>query len=397
MDSVWKADSFQVVYARQPFPTTVTKTLFLAGPTPRKKGVEGWRKEALHILRQLGFDGTVFVPEPEDGTWASDYDGQIEWEEEGLNRADCIVFWMPRDITGGNLWSFPMPALTTNDEWGVWKDSGKVVFGAPADAQKVNYQVYFAKKLGVPIANTLPGVLGAAIDKIGEGSLRTGGECAVPLYIWRKKEFQSWYAAQVAAGNRLDGARVVWTLQVPPPAFGLGPPKHLFGYTLHVDVHIGSENRNKRNEVVLFRTDISVVLMYRGNEIVLVREFRSPVRNSAGFVYELPGGSSFKPGEDPRQVAAHEVNEETGLEIEPVRLVEHERRQLVATLSAHEAKLFSVELTQDEIDRLRQDHEVHGVVEDTEQTYVEVKSLKEILERSLLDWSSVGMILSVLH
>ena len=61
-------------------------------------------------LARLGFDGAVFVPEPRDGAWTPDYDGQITWEEAGLHRADCILFWVPRDME-------TLPGLHTNVEF----------------------------------------------------------------------------------------------------------------------------------------------------------------------------------------------------------------------------------------------------------------------------------------
>jgi len=39
----------------------------------------------------------------------------------------------------------------------------------------------------------------------------------------------------------------------------------------------------------------------------------------------------------------------------------------------------------------------HGVIEDTEITYVEVRTLREILEERLVDWSNVGMIMETLY
>lgn len=38
------------------------KSIFLAGPTPRGENVISWRAEACEILKQLGFDGVVYVP-----------------------------------------------------------------------------------------------------------------------------------------------------------------------------------------------------------------------------------------------------------------------------------------------------------------------------------------------
>ena len=71
---------------------------------------------------------------------------------------------------------------------------------------------------------------------------------------------------------------------------------------------------------------------------------------------------------------------------------------MIATLSAHKAHLFSVELTEKELVQLKAQHGVaHGIVEDSEQTYTEILTLKQILERPVVDWSMLGMILSVLQ
>lgn len=240
----------QVVYTGESAPESLEKSIFLAGPTPRSKRVASWRPEALHILEELGYNGVVFVPEYPNGVVKPDYMGQVEWEEKYLNMADCILFWVPRKIKG-------MPAFTTNIEWGVWENSGKVVFGAPTWAAKVEYQKYYAKKLKVPLFDNLKGTIQAALNMVGDGVLRIGGEREVPLYIWRTASFQQWYQAQKQAGNRLDGAKVEWTFRV-------GPNRgHVFLWALHVNVYIAGEERNKTNEVVISRPDIATIRFLR--------------------------------------------------------------------------------------------------------------------------------------
>lgn len=380
----------RIVYAKEVPPQSFTKSIFLAGPTPRSADVASWRPDAIRLLREAYYDGVVFVPEARDAEWKSGYEDQIEWEEQCLHAADCILFWVPRNLAN-------MPALTTNTEWGVWQNSGKVVLGAPSEAEKVRYQQYYANKLEVPLANSLHETVQLALAMVGEGSLRSDGEREVPLYIWRTPHFQQWYRAQKSAGNRLDGARVEWTFRVGPKR------KFVFFWALHVDVYIASENRHKTNEVVIARPDIATIVMYRRSEIldesdiVLIREFRSPAVTDDGFVWEIPGGSSFKSTGDPATLAAHECQEETGLTIDPSRMSRREVRQLTATLSAHKAHLFSVEITDEELAWLKSQQGVaHGVVEDTERTYVEIMKLSEIRTRSNVDWSMLGMILSVL-
>lgn len=378
----------KVIYARDSLPTEMEKAIFLAGPTPRADGVKGWRTEALEILADAGYDGHVFVPEPADGQWASNYDEQIKWEEEALNQADCILFWVPREMEN-------MPALTTNDEWGVWKNSGKVVFGAPPDAVKVRYQQYYADEYKVPLADTLKGTLEAALKKVGSGSLRVGGEVKVPLFIWEQSTFQSWLKTQTTAGNKLLDARLLWNFRV-------GKLDRVFSWALHVDVFIEAEKRSKVNEYIFGRPDIStVVLWHRADtlaetKVVLVKEFRSPARTADGFIRELPGGSS-KADTLPVITAMEELREEVTFSIDPNELKPHPFRQLFGTLSVVGAHLFSLEINDEELAFFRSiAGEAHGVVEDSEQTYVEVYTVDALLHKPITDWSTLGMIFAVL-
>lgn len=110
-----------------------TKSIFLAGPTPRSLDIETWRKEAINILNSLGFDGVVYVPELEVDNRTFNYDNQVWWEREALYNADAIAFWIPR--------SEKLPAFTTNVEYGYWiaKNSSKVIYGRPDNSEKNRY------------------------------------------------------------------------------------------------------------------------------------------------------------------------------------------------------------------------------------------------------------------
>lgn len=380
----------QIVYVGEKDPETITKSVFLAGPTPRSNAVQSWRPEALRLLGEMNFDGVAFIPERRDGIYHGDYSDQVEWEEKHMNMADCILFWIPRN-------SDTMLGLTTNNEWGRLEQSGRVVLGTPPGAYHVQYQNYYAKKFFVPVADTLQKTIEYALSLVGKGAPRTGGERDVPFVVWKTAMFQQWYASQKAVGNRLDGASVKWLHRT-------GPDKSfIFLWILHVNVHVASENRNKVNEFVIARPDIAITIMYRrhpdilDSEVILVREFRSPVSNDTGFVWEAPGGSSFKGTTDPRILAAEECNEETGIVVDPSRIIQHEARQLVATFSAHRAHIFSLELTEAEVTVARQDKgKPHGLIEDSEMTFTEVVTLREMLQETYADWSTVGMIMSVL-
>ena len=376
----------QVVYAKQAPPNTINKSIFLAGPTPRGKEAQSWRPNAIQHLAARGFEGVVFVPEDQDGGMSGSYQDQIEWEESCLHLADCIVFWVPRDLQ-------TMPAYTTNIEWGVWGDSRKAVLGAPKDAPKLRYLRYYADKYYAPQRDTLEETLSVALERLGEGARRVDGEREVPLHIWRQPSFQAWYQALLSAGNRLDGAKLRWQH---------ARRDSLFCWALQVNVFIAKEERNKRSELIVARPDISAVLAYypgatrEETRVLLVKEFRSAGATSDGFLHELPSGSSHQEGVDPKQVAADELEEEAGLKIAPERLVHQLSRQSTATILTHRVHLYSVALTQAELAYLSANEgKKFGAIE-TERTYIELRSLRELKASSDVDWSHIGMIFSVL-
>lgn len=108
------------------------KSIFLAGPTPRDEAVHSWRPYAIKLLREMGFDGVVYVPEYETGEVLHNYDNQIEWEWKALDQAGAILFWVPRNLE-------TMPAFTTNVEFGYWVRDDRAFYGRPSSAVLVRY------------------------------------------------------------------------------------------------------------------------------------------------------------------------------------------------------------------------------------------------------------------
>lgn len=375
----------------QEVPKEIKRSIFLAGPCPRKfeHGDRTWHDGALHYLDSVGYDGHVFIPLP----FLGDYIEGVHWEETYLNIADVILFWVPRDLE-------VLPGFTTNIEFGEWFKSGKAVLGYPQGAPKMSYLDLKARENGVEVRSTLEETIDVALSMVGEGSVRTGGEVYVPLHIWKNPGFLSWYTAQKMVGNRLDFAKLLWEFRMPIA-------KKTFCWVLKVHIWVASEQRTKSNEFVFTRSDISSIMAYArypsdisnsildSVRILTVKEFRSPARTIDGFVHELPGGSSLKPGEDPLQIAAHELAEETGLTISPSRFRSVGGRQLAATLSSHKSFLFAVELTPMEMASVVGTEA--GVSSDTELTYVGSCTLRQILSGEVpFDWSMLGMVSSVL-
>jgi hypothetical protein len=133
-------------------------SIFLAGPTPRSKDVQSWRPEALQILRDLGYNGQVLVPERRDGA-KPDYIDQVEWEDEGLRSVIAIVFWVPRKMG-------TMPALTTNVEFGLYVKQHRTFYGRPDDAESCRYLDWLYTKYNSKlIHNTLRGLLEFVVEK----------------------------------------------------------------------------------------------------------------------------------------------------------------------------------------------------------------------------------------
>lgn len=139
-----------IIYAQQNMDIN-GRSVFLAGPTPRSKSLKGWREEAIKFFKKHKFEGTLIIPETED-SFSSEfaYSTQIDWEQEYLEKADIILFWVDR--------SFPnMPAFTTNIEYGYWlaKKPSKIMLGIPEGAPKVEYIKYTANKNNIEIENNL--------------------------------------------------------------------------------------------------------------------------------------------------------------------------------------------------------------------------------------------------
>lgn len=383
-----------LVYALEKAPYTFSKSVFLAGPSPRQLGQPNWRTDALKMLADTGYDGVVFIPLLREGNYDYDFENQSAWENSCLNMSDVIMFWVPRNVK-------ELPGFTTNVEWGMYKDSGKVVFGYPDGAEKVRYLQYQALEAGLPVYHTLAETIQATIAKLGEGSVRSNGEREVPLYIWRLQHFQLWYKNLVAAGNRLDGAKLLWSFRVGPNG------SFTFAYTMLVNVFVTSENRHKTNEFMFSRPDTANIVAYRrgsnllDTKVALIREYRAPARTEDAFVREPPGGSSFKPGADPQETMADELAQETGLTIQdPTRITFIGARQLCGTVATHMAHVFAIELNEMEFSFLAKQAEAnqsHGVEEETERTFVEIHTLGNLLSNnSLVDWSVLGMIFSTL-
>ena len=193
------------------------------------------------------------------------------------------------------------------------------------------------------------------------------------------------------AGNRLQQVKLEWHLNV-------GPKADITLFALaSVAIWVSDEQRSKSNEVVFLRPDMQAVLAYKPNanipdtEILMVREFRAANRH--GYVLELPMGSSFK-ALAPVEIALAELREESSLNLGVERLSYIARRQMVGPLATHTTGLYAAELTDSELEKLKQLRGSLGNEGDSERTWIEIVRLGDLSTDDRLDWANLGMIYS---
>jgi len=139
------------------------KSIFLAGPTLRNSTFEqSWRKQATEILKELGFDGVVYVPEFSKKESPFDLTNQASWERKALLNASVIVFYIPRKLP-------ELPGFTTNVEFGMYlsKKPKQVLLCCPFDSEKNSYLewLYNVEKPNATIFRTLEEVLNEAVKQ----------------------------------------------------------------------------------------------------------------------------------------------------------------------------------------------------------------------------------------
>jgi 8-oxo-dGTP pyrophosphatase MutT (NUDIX family) len=393
-----------VIYAGEPLPERTTLTLFLAGPTPRaatgSPAVRAWRQEALVLLEAMGFTGQVLIPEPRGG-WSPDYDGQIAWECAMRACADIIIFYVPRRLAGWrDSWSRwvpaawrgagPMPAFTTNIEFGEDLPTGRVVYGRPDGAPKNRYlDARYREATGWEPCRTLDETLRAALRAAGEPVERTGAARCVPAAIWRAPTFQDWWASRHAAGHRVDAVRVTRVSGAPEP--GATP----FFWALEPTVWVPEEGRHKSNEVAFGRPDVACVVPVLTDgpqwELGAVEEVRLPGQTASGRVLEWPGGSDPLGSTDMAAVALSELEEELGVVgVDPGRLVPLGARQVSATSCIHRCHAFALLLTYGESQDMRSRLGRVLCADGEERTRLVVLPVEE-WEHAQMDWCQVGV------
>jgi 8-oxo-dGTP pyrophosphatase MutT (NUDIX family) len=374
------------VRASEPLPDSWRACVLLGDTTPfRWQSADNhWRTDLAEMLRlQWSGDGRLVIALQDSGPARDESPEEKRWSRIGAI-ADVAAYWWPDDTD---------PRLEAT--LAACHDGHPLVYGTSTGVLRAGQAWQGSDHNLASAVTSLSEMAAAILESLDRGAYRAGGERDVPLSIWRTDSFQRWYRAQMAAGNTLLAARLVWTFNI-----GSKKPVPLF-WALHVSMHIGGEDRVKANEVVISRPDISTMTLYRPGPsidetvVVLIREFRGPASTPDGLVHELPGGSGGEASE--LDQAIMEAEEEVGITIEPRRVRAYGGRQLAGTLSAHQAHLFAAEISDEELSRLRSLQSVpHGNASDTELTWTEIATFREVRQKRLVDWATIGMIAQVL-
>ena len=180
--------------------------------------------QALSALADAGFsDGVVFL-----GDTAQHIDDK--WRAQAQHCSDVIMAWL---VTGDS----ETDRCCLTREIVEWVTTGKLFVGHEESSWASHLTA------SVSVARDLPALATSLFKKVKGGVLRQFAEREVPLMIWNTAAWGLWYENLRAVGNRLDGAKVVWTFRVGP-----GGAFVLF-WAVHASIWVESESRHKSNEV----------------------------------------------------------------------------------------------------------------------------------------------------
>lgn len=159
LEAMWKDPMVQLYNDEKLPPEDGLPSVFLNGPTSRRQIPElNHRCLSVKYLREAGFTGWIFAPEPRGRGVAGDFTerGPIyEWESSRRFTATCNSFWVPRDK--GELLG-----LNTNFEWGfntaqvmfdpTFRENGKfMVVGWPEHAERMGLPKHYSEGANIPI------------------------------------------------------------------------------------------------------------------------------------------------------------------------------------------------------------------------------------------------------
>lgn len=389
---------FSIIYNQEEPPSFFRKSVYLAGTNQGS-----WRDKAIDLLKDdFSNGGVIFCPQNNPNPNSKlkypspdnkeEYSKQINWERTWLNSSDAVIFWLPRDLE--NI------GLISNVEFGELVNSGRIFCGSPKESEDKDKNSYLRSVIenkGIKWYDNLEDLVKDTIDFIGRGSIREKADRKIPMKIWKHDSFRNW--KKDIEENELNCSIKDYEI-----LFNVydAENKELFLWAVKPTIHIGKEKRNKDCEIVMGRTEGTSICVYEENKniedtrIVLVKEFRSANRSKDGYVLELPSGAIHEDESD-AQSSLVELKEETGISFNTVnknRVKFVGYRQSLPTLIANCDKAYKIGISSIEMDNIENitKNKTFGIKEETEITYVEVKTFKEILQEDRVDWKTLGII-----
>lgn len=153
-------------------------SVFLAGPSSHVK----WRPDAVRLLRDGGFKGSIVIPEFRSGVFDKKRwdDGKpstvpkmtraservMQWETDGIDNATVLVVWMPyTGFDDSRQWT----GLSTRGESSrgiATRRKSRLVLGMPDDAFRSGQDRFHAHRQGITIESSLEDTIAAALRKL---------------------------------------------------------------------------------------------------------------------------------------------------------------------------------------------------------------------------------------
>ncbi len=126
----------------------------------------------------------------------------------------------------------------------------------------------------------------------------------------------------------------------------------------------------------------------------MVKEFRS----ASGHVIELPGGSVMDSSLSAAEVALEECREEIGFVASADHLIDlGVPRGAAPTLASHRVAAFAVETSAERMEQFKKETRSFGKEEDTERTFVVVKSIRQCFAEPDVCWTTLGILSTLMQ
>jgi hypothetical protein len=198
----------KLVFAGESPPREFDASIMLAGRAYRWDLPPNWYAPAIRQLADTWEpDGTlaIFVPESRAKSHRPDYAAVRTWKHMWGDRADIVIIWMNGGATPD--------ALGSSEDFGRWRESGRVVVGAAPQRFYGPDEFYKVVDPHIMLADSVDDAVHLALDHIGDGAPRAGVDRYLPLLLWRTPLVHGWLKGLEAKGHELRAVRVSWTVR----------------------------------------------------------------------------------------------------------------------------------------------------------------------------------------